>query len=365
MISALLVIPIFSVNVSAAEVSTSAGAYVLYCANNGEIIASHNENEKMKMASTTKIMTTLLTLEEAASNDRRVMFTKDMVAEGSSMYLGLGEVVMLSDLASGMMMASGNDAANAAAITISGSIEDFAELMNNRAKQIGMTSTHFVTPSGLDDDEHYSTAYDMALLMAYALENEQFANVTSQKSISIQFQKPSEKKNTYQNHNKLLSMYEYCIGGKTGYTKSAGRCLVSASKKDGLTLIAVTLSDPDDWDDHIALYNYGFDKYSAIDTDDSDADLSVDIVGGTADNIKVYSEYKPYAVVSAEDADKVVREVYLPQFVYAPVKKGEQVGMVVYSLDGKVVSQNPLYAEQSVDVQKNQKTIFDYIKELF
>ena len=144
----------------------------------------------MKPASTTKLMTSLITLEYADSADKVVTFTKDMTAEGSSMYLKVGEKVKLSDLAAGMMMASGNDAANAAAISIAGSAEKFSELMNNRAAVIGMKNTHFVNPSGLDDENHYSTAYDMALLMSYALENESFAKLTSQKSVTVEFSEP-------------------------------------------------------------------------------------------------------------------------------------------------------------------------------
>ena len=185
MLSAVLVFA-FPVSVGAEDtVETSAGAFVLYCAENGEIILSKNENQRMKPASTTKLMTVLLTLEQAAKNDRVVTFTDEMIAEGSSMYLQVGEKVRLSDLAAGMMMASGNDAANAAAISISGSAEKFSGLMNARAAQIGMKNTHFVTPSGLDDDEHYTTAYDMALLMAAGLQNKDFADLTYQKSVGV------------------------------------------------------------------------------------------------------------------------------------------------------------------------------------
>lgn len=185
----------------------------------------------MKPASTTKIMTSLITLEEAASCNSEVTFKQEMVAEGSSMYLKVGEKVRLSDLASGMMMASGNDAANAAAYTISGSPEKFSQRMNEKAKQIGMTNTNFVTPSGLDDDNHYSSAKDMALLMSYALENDDFANLTAKKSVTVEFLEPKSKKTAYANHNRLLSLYPYCTGGKTGYTTVAGRCLVSSAKK--------------------------------------------------------------------------------------------------------------------------------------
>ena len=171
------------------------------------------------------------------------------------MYLKVGEKVRLSDLAVGMMMQSGNDAANAAAIAIAGSTDAFADLMNEKAREIGMENTHFVTPSGLDDEAHYSTARDMAKLMAYALKNDRFSEITAQTSADGAFYHAREQACTYPNHNRLLSLYEGCIGGKTGYTMTAGRCLVTAAKRGGMTLIAVTLDDRDDWDDHTALYD--------------------------------------------------------------------------------------------------------------
>ena len=358
----------YSISVSSeekAEINVSAEAYVLYCADDGQIISSKNENKKMKPASTTKIMTSLLALEEASSQNKKVKFTEKMIAEGSSMYLKVGDIVTLKDLASGMMMASGNDAANAAALTISGSTEKFADKMNNRASQIGMKNTHFVTPSGLDDANHYSTAVDMALLMSYALENEDFAKLTSQKSATVEFIEPSSKKTTYSNHNRLLSLYEYCIGGKTGYTMSAGRCLVSAAKKDGLTLICVTLNDRNDWNDHISLYNYGFEKYSCYTSDDISFFADVPCVGGDNDSVTVTGEKPVSIVVSSEDKDKIERKVYLDSFLYSPIKQGDNVGRIEYILNGKIIEENNLVAVDSVNSKKENKNIFTMIKDLF
>lgn len=358
----------YSISVSSeekAEINVSAEAYVLYCADNGQIISSNNENKKMKPASTTKVMTSLLALEEASSQNKKVKFTEKMIAEGSSMYLKVGDVVTLKDLASGMMMASGNDAANAAALTISGSTEKFADKMNKRASQIGMKNTHFVTPSGLDDDNHYSTAVDMALLMSYALENEDFAKLTSQKSATVEFIEPSSKKTTYSNHNRLLSLYEYCIGGKTGYTMSAGRCLVSAAKKDCLTLICVTLNDRNDWNDHISLYNYGFEKYSCYTSDDISFFADVPCVGGDNDSVTVTGERSVSIVVSSEDKDKIERKVYLDSFLYSPIKQGDNVGRIEYTLNGKIIEENNLVAVDSVNSKKKNKNIFTMIKDLF
>ena len=347
------------------EPSISAEAYILYCADNGQIINSKNENKKMKPASTTKIMTSLIALEESASGNKKVTFTDEMIAEGSSMYLKVGEQATLEDLATGMMMSSGNDAANATALTVSGSIEKFADYMNVRAKQIGMNDTNFVTPSGLDDENHYSTAYDLALLMTYALENEDFAELTSQKSATVEFIEPESKKVTYSNHNRLLSLYEYCTGGKTGYTMAAGRCLVSSAKKDGLTLVCVTLNDRNDWNDHIALYDYGFEKYSCYYSDDSNFYADIPCVGGKGDKVAVTGEKDTSIVVESEDKSQIEQKIYADSFLYAPIGKNDVVGRIDYLIDGKVVSSVSLVAVDEVEIKKENKNIFTKIKELF
>ncbi len=322
---------------------TGAQVYVLYCPDNGEILASKNENERMKPASTTKLMTTLITLESAAKGNDIITFNKDMTAEGSSMYLKLGEQVTLRDLAVGMMMSSGNDAANAAAITIGGSSEGFAELMNERAAEIGMNNTHFVTPSGLDDDDHYS--------------------LTSLKSAQVVFREPNDKRVTYTNHNRLLSLYEYCIGGKTGYTQAAGRCLVSAAKKDGLTLICVTLNDKSDWDDHISLYDYGFSRLKAVRSDDSEYRLDVPLVGGESDSVPVVGG-KDFSATVPDDAE-VERRVVLDNFLYAPIGEGRQVGRIEYRADGELLGAVPLIAAADAPERQYQRGFFDWIKDLF
>ncbi len=361
----LLLVSIFAFNFTACaeEVSLSAQAYVLYCVENDTVLLSKNADVQMKMASTTKIMTTLLTLEQSEKDDVLVEFDDSMIAEGSSMYLKVGDTVHLSDLAIGMMMASGNDAANAAAITIGGSITGFAELMNQRAEELSMTGTHFVTPSGLDEDNHYSTATDMAHLMAYALQNEAFCEIIENTSMTVDFLTP-QKQVTYQNHNRLLTLYEHCIGGKTGYTKSAGRCLVSAAEKDGVTLVAVTFNAPSDWSDHTKLYDYGFERLCAVDTDDSDENFELTVVGGDVGKVSLYCNKTSHTVVDIEDKDQVLRTVYLPQFLYAPAKKGDYVGDVVYTLNGEIIAQNPIYVKTDIN-RPEVRPIAQFFRNLF
>ena len=356
----------FRAQAQAADVpETSAGAFVLYCPDNGEVLLSDNADKRMKPASTTKLMTALITLERAAAHDETITFTDEMTAEGSSMYLGLGERVKLSDLAVGMMMCSGNDAANAAAVSIAGSAEGFSRLMNERARELGMTRTHFVTPSGLDDPDHYTTAYDMALLMAAALENKAFASLTARRSCPVDFVAPADKHVTYSNHNRLLSLYPDCIGGKTGYTTAAGRCLVSAARRDGLTLICVTLDDGDDWNDHIKLCDYGFERYGRFFGDDSDFAVSVPCVGGEADSVRVVADSAGGVVLDRAKGELLRRRVMLDSFLYAPVKKGDRVGRIVYYLGGKETGAVDLIADNSVNEIKIKKSFFERIKEFF
>lgn len=358
-LSLMLCIP-FSAD--AETVSCSAGAYVLYCADNDEVLLSGDPDLRLPMASTTKIMTALITVEIADKENRVVEFTDEMTAEGSSMYLKVGEQVRFYDLAVGMMMQSGNDAANAAAIAIAGSTERFADRMNRKAAEIGMENTHFVTPSGLDDEAHYSTARDMAKLMAYALRNDSFRKLTAQKSVTVNFVKPAEKQVTYPNHNRLLSLYDGCIGGKTGYTMTAGRCLVTAAKRDGMTLIAVTLDDRDDWDDHAALYDYGFSNYAALRTDRETYRTAV--VGGTEDEVAVLTAQNKAIIVPADSLDRVESTVQLPPFLYAPVTGNSAVGEIVYTLDGKEIGKLPLIAVDDIAYFSRKRGFFEYIADV-
>ena len=362
LISAICVLLSLSmITVPADEVGCSARAYELYCADNASVLSAHNAGVRLPMASTTKIMTTLLTLEAAAVDNKVVTFSDDMTAEGSSMYLKPGEQVTLYDLAVGMMMQSGNDAANAAAIAISGSIGAFADLMNKKAVELGMTDTHFVTPSGLDDDDHYTTAHDMALLMSHALNNGEFADITSQTSMTVDFVSPPDKSVTYPNHNRLLRMYEGCIGGKTGYTDSAGRCLVTAARKNGMTLIAVTLDDRDDWDDHIRLYDYGFERYTAMPALIPD---ELDIVGGVSDKAALSADSYTFIVPKDKAGDTSVRLI-LPVFAYAPVEKGDVAGKCICSVGGEKIGEITISFAESVPRNTEKRSFITYIKDLF
>lgn len=355
---------LFSVTAYAQEssISVSAQSAVLISAETGNVLYEKEAYSQLSMASTTKIMTALLTLEEAArTGDPVIEITDEMVAvEGSSMGLRAGDRLCLSALAAGMLLASGNDAANAAALYIGGSQEGFAELMNARARELGLENTNFVTPSGLDDDAHYSTSYDMALLAAHALENEDFARLAGSASCQVEFSEPA-KKVGYTNHNKLLTLYEDCIGVKTGFTKKSGRCLVSAAERDGVRLIAVTLNAPDDWNDHIAMLDYGFSKLREFSFDASDFSASLPLVGSNIQSISVGGTKGEGLPMLPEDAQHITQRVHLPRFLYAPVKAGDTVGKVQYLLNGKEIYSIPLTVRETALYKQKEPTFFEKI----
>ncbi len=365
-VAALLVATTFCIcfPVNAGAASISAKAYILINADTLEVLDAKNEHQKLSMASTTKIMTALI-LAEQDTLQKEIVTTKEMVTvEGSSMGLLEGDTVSHYALLVGMLLPSGNDAANTAAIAVAGSTQKFAELMNKKAAEIGMTNTHFVTPSGLDDEQHYSTAYDMALLAAKALKNDTLSKIFSQEKITVSYGNPPYRR-TLTNHNKLLSSYEYCIGVKTGYTKKSGRCLVSAAKKDGCTVIAVTLNAPDDWQDHRSLLELGLSKVFSKDVTYTFKDDTLAVVGGNADRVRITTQ--PYlCTVTNGSQMQVEGQLNLPPFIYAPCKSGQAVGSVDYIFDGKIIDTKSVYITGDVDYKaaENPKFWQKFLKNL-
>lgn len=361
----------FTPKTGAAEnISLSAKAAVLIEAETGTIILAKNENQKLPMASTTKIMTTLLTLESGDLDKVYAVPDEALMTEGSSMGLCFGESVTKNELCYGMMLPSGNDAANTAALLISGSFESFAQRMNRRAAKIGMKNSNFVTPSGLHDEKHYSTAFDMALLTREALKNERFSEICRTKSIKLSsdgFQSDKYLSNT----NRLLTKYQYCIGVKTGFTDEAGRCLVSAAERDGVKLIAVTLNASDDWNDHIKMFETGFACTKRVEPDNFTDKFSVGLVGGMSDSVKCRLSKVPMFTSVNGSLPDITEKVFIPDFVYAPVMEGDEVGYVEYSAYGDVLCRRAIVADESCsykngDVKKSlYNSVIDMLKKLF
>lgn len=318
------------------EPSVSAACAVVIEPTSGRVLFAKNADKRASMASTTKIMTALLLCENCDLQSTATVTAEMVAVEGTSMGLQAGDTVHYRDLLYGMLLASGNDAANAAAILIAGSLKDFARLMNARAKQLGMSSTNFVTPSGLDDENHYTTAADMAKLAAAAMCNSAFAEAAGSTSAQLEYGSPPYKR-TLTNHNKLLRLYDGCNGVKTGFTKKSGRCLVSSAERGGKRVIAVTLNAPDDWNDHKYLLDFGFSQLS--DREFLPPKLpKLRVAGGTNKRVPLTSESVTLHMAQA-DLDRIQTQLELPPCVFAPVKKGEKVGCVRYLLGGKTAAE--------------------------
>ena len=325
LISLILVLLQFNIVAIATEFSVSAKSAILINADTLEVLYSKAEHEKRGIASTTKILTSLIAL-EYGEPQKQVVATKEAVTvEGTSIGLKAGDKITLMALVYGMLLESGNDAANVTAFAISGNITNFAKVMNGFSKSIGMTNSNFTNPSGLTDKNHYSTAFDMALLTSVAIKNPIFRKITSTESAVIDFGVP-EISRKLTNHNRLLKEYDGVFGIKTGYTKASGRCLVTACEKNGVTLIAVTLNAYDDWNDHKKLYDYGFSLYNKKADVPEIKTLKIPVVCSDKKTVSVDFAYQ----IEFNTNKDLKSEIYIKNYLYPPVKKGDIVGEIVY-----------------------------------
>lgn len=333
--------------------AVSAKACVVMEATTREVFFAQNEAEQLPMASTTKIMTTLLCLE---SGDLDTPFRVDdnaIQVEGSSMGLVKGDIVTKRALCYGMMLPSGNDAAGATAVKLAGSYEAFAEQMNQRAEQIGLQHTHFVTPSGLHDEQHYSTAYDMAMLTAVALQNADFREICGQTTAKVSFGNPPYER-WLKNTNKLLTQCEGVIGVKTGFTDEAGRCLVSACTRNDITLICVTLNDPNDWQTHSNLYDAIFPTLQTK-TVSLPENLQIPVVGGTAEQVALQTEGTVTYGSNGTVCD-IQFSVRTKPFLFAPVLPEQYGGVLVAEQNGRELFRLPLLTKESVSEKETVTT---------
>lgn len=341
-------------SLAADEPEVSAKAAIVITADTGEVVYAKNSEEKLPMASTTKIMTALLCLE---SGDLDTPFTVDSDAihvEGSSMGLQEGDTVTKYALCCGMLLPSGNDAANAAAVRIAGSIENFADMMNSRARELGLGKTYFVTPSGLEGEGHGSSAHDMAVLAAEALRNDKFREICSQETIKLEFGNPPYVR-WLRNSNKLLSLYSGTYGVKTGFTDEAGRCLVSACSRDGKELICVTLNDPNDWNDHMELYDSCFPEVKAL-APVIPENMRLQLAGSTEDTIAVLPEGDVGTITAlSASVDDLTYTVLSPPFIYAPVAAGTEAGELSIRYNGREIKRVALYTAENAEYKLPEK----------
>ena len=341
----------------AKAVSVSASAAILMDQETGRVLYEHNANETHRIASITKVMTAILAIESGKMDETTTVSKRAIYTEGSSIYLQQGEKIKLEDLVYGLMLRSGNDAATAIAEHIGGSVEGFVFLMNQKAAEIGMTHTAFANPHGLDDhEEHYSTAYDMALLTRYAMMNPKFQEISGAKSYTLTRENGAHK---WKNKNRLLTeKYEYCTGGKTGFTKRAGRTLITTATKENKDLIAVTLNAPDDWTDHISMYEYGFKTYSQK-TILSKGSLALNIKEMEGKNF--FLKDSIVYPLSEEEVDKVRMEYkLLPAKQLKSLQKGK-AGIAIMYLQDEPVKKEIIYLKEEDPESEN---LWDYLKKL-
>ncbi len=343
-----------------AKGSISARNAVLIEQNSGRILFQKNAFEVRRIASITKIMTAILAIESGKLDETVTVSNRAVRAEGSSIYLKLGEKVKLEDLVYGLMLRSGNDAAVAIAEHVGGSLEGFVYLMNQKAEEIGMTKSHFANPHGLDDSkEHYSTAYDMAILTKYAMMNSTYQKIAGTKVHRAP--NPTEKwDRVWKNKNRLLTeKYKYTTGGKTGYTKLAKRTLVTTATKGDLDLIAVTLNAGDDWNDHIFMYESAFNKY----------DLAEVITPGSVKDVKddfyrkrIYIKSGVVYPVTSEEQDKFRVEYKLvkPKRDWKDQEKVPNVvGKAIVYFGDEKIEQVSIYYKH---IEKKKTSVWDYFK---
>lgn len=337
---------------TASALSISAQYACVIDAKTGRVIYEKNAYSPHSMASTTKIMTALVALENSNLNDIVTVRKNAACVEGTSLYLKAGEKISMEDLLYGLMLQSGNDAAIAIAEHIAGSTEEFALLMTSRAKKIGAKNTVFKNPNGLDEDGHFTTAYDLALITQQALKNDTFAKIVASKSKTIK-----NGTQTVTNHNKMLSMYPGCIGVKTGFTKKTGRCLVTAAEREGIQLIAVTLNAPNDWNDHKNMLNYAFENTVRFPLLAAGMTVNSITVKDAAQNTLELTAERDFYL--SEDKNSKFQNAHisckLPQSVTAPVKKGEEIGRVEIYYKDTLLDSIPLVAATDVEYKKAEK----------
>ncbi len=331
----------------AQNISASARSYMLMEAQTGRVLLEGNSDEKLPMASTTKIMTCLLACEKGNMKDVVTAGKNCVGIEGTSIYLKEGETITLEELCYGLMLASGNDAAVAIAEHLAGSSERFCEMMTERAKQLGANDTNFVTPNGLPAQGHYTTARDLAKIASAAMQNELFRGFVSKKSITLEADEDSPAR-YLKSKNKILLNYEGGNGVKTGYTKQAGKCLVAGAKRGEMQLIAVVLNDYAMWDDCERLLDYGFENYSLKKADEKKTlKGAVEISDGIIEKTDGYIEEDIYLPLKEDDSKIEIKyEIY--KGITAPLRKGTQVGEAKYSLDGIIMKTVPIYLKEDV-----------------
>lgn len=346
-----------SVAARADEYELSAQSAILVCADTGDVLYEKNPNDKMLIASITKIMTAIIVIENCDMDEQVKIKPEWSAVEGSSMYLKPDEYYTVSELLTGLLLVSGNDAATALACNMCGDELSFAVKMNEKANELGMSNSSFRNPHGLDDPEHYSTARDMAILASYCMENDIFRDIVSRSYATV-------KDQTYVNHNRLLREYDGCMGVKTGYTIAAGRTLVSCADRNGMRLVCVTLNAPDDWNDHKYLLDMGFENYRIASYSDNNFRVSLDVASGVNGTAEAVPENDIKILTNADDEIDVRLEA--PRILFAGGIKGEKVGEIQVFVNGELAASEKLvYTDNVYQNNKNKLSAHERIGRWF
>lgn len=345
-------------NVKAYE--TSATSAILMDMDSGRILYSKDIHNKRSVASISKVMTAILAIESGKLDNTVTIGEEVLAAYGSGIYIKVGEQLTLRDLVYGLMLRSGNDAALAIAHYVGGSVEEFVNMMNNKASEIGMKNSIFNNPSGLDQEKgNYSTAYDMSLLTSYAMKNEEYKKIVSTKNYKL---KTNMNYYSWTNKNKLLFSYEFCTGGKTGFTQIARRTLITTASKDSLNLVVVTLNDGNDFVDHKNLFEEAFSEYTNYQILKSGY---IDIIGEEYyknDNLYIKNDYF-YPLLETEKESISLKYELTKKREY---KSGDEVGKLIVKVSEKEVYSEPIYVEKiELKEKKFWKKIKDWFKNLW
>lgn len=347
---------------AAESIDINAKGVVLMEMTSKRVLYQKNAHVKLPMASTTKIMTALVAIENGNLTDVITVPPEASGVEGSSIWLSAGEKHTLEDLLYGLMLSSGNDAAVTIAIHIGGSVEGFAEMMNAKAKEIGAEDTNFVTPHGLHDKNHYTTAYDLGLISAVAMENPEFSKIVNTRNKTIPWE-GSTWDRSLRNKNKIIWQYDGGNGIKTGYTSNAGRCLVSAANREDMQLIGVVLNCPDMFEDSKKMLSYGFDAYDMTTIFDHNQSFGrIPVEGAIVPDVEFVADASVTMPLTNKEKDTVQTEVNLKESLVAPVTAGEEIGEVNIFVGGSLVATAKLKATQDVvknSLQYNLKKIIN------
>ena len=355
LVFAIILLPELQTAALPAGPGVSSTSSIVIEASSNRVLFGTNAHKKLPMASTTKIMTALVALENGSLDDEVKVSSNAYGVEGSSMYLHLGETIPLRDLLYGLMLASGNDAAVAIAEHIGGSVEGFVCMMNDKAARLGLVNTHFVTPNGLHDDEHYTTAYDLAIIAAEALRNDTFAEIVSSQYYTSE---GGSITRYFKNKNKLLWNYEGANGVKTGYTMYAGKRLVFSAERDGMQVVGVTLNSSNIFSDAKLLMDYAFANYEQKLVVSKDVPVVwVQVEDGEKNLLALYTEQDIIMPVRKGYAGSFMTRIEVPDVCRAPVQKDSAVGYLTVYDEYKHASKVVLVAGETIE----RPSLLDYI----